>query len=54
VGYFDAAKAARILELPPGYAVAAFTPLGRPAKIPPAPARKAVKELLFRERFEES
>jgi len=52
VGYFDARKASGILEVPAGFEVVAFTPLGRPEKIPPTPSRKDVRDLLFWERFE--
>ena len=34
-----------------GHRVAALTPLGRPAKTPPAPARRTVEDLLLFERM---
>ncbi|MHC4777604.1 MAG: nitroreductase family protein [Planctomycetota bacterium] len=46
VGYFDHRKAARLLDIPPGYEVVAFTPLGFPLKRPSAPPRKSPEELL--------
>ncbi len=54
VGYFDAAAAAEILGIPPGFDVVAFTPLGRPAQTPPAPPRKSVDALLSWESFQEA
>ena len=51
VGYFDAAKAAAVLQVPPGRIVAALTPLGFPEKIPSPPKRKEVEEFVYHEGY---
>jgi nitroreductase len=51
VGAFDAPAAARILEVPEGFAVVAITPLGYPDEEPPATKRKEPDEIIFRDRF---
>lgn len=52
VGFFDASKAAAILDVPDGVEVVALAPLGVPAKTGPPPRRKEVEELLSWERFQ--
>jgi nitroreductase len=46
VGFFDYRKAAQILEIPEGYEVVGFTPVGHPEKPTPAPKRREAAELL--------
>lgn len=49
VGLFDAAKVARILNVPDGFAVVEMTPLGVPAAEGRAPQRKELTEIVFNE-----
>jgi nitroreductase len=51
VGLFDAVKAAEILQVPPGKAVVALTPLGFPERIPAPPKRKALAEFVYHEQY---
>jgi len=51
VGNFDAAKAAKTLGVPPGFALVALTPLGYPNEKAEAPPRKSLSEIVFRDRF---
>jgi nitroreductase len=51
VGLFDAAKAAKILQAPPGRSVVAMTPLGYPATAPSPPKRKEMETFVFYERY---
>ena len=51
IGYFDAKKAAQILEVPEGVEVVAMTPLGYPAQSPNPPKRKPVEEFVFYEKY---
>ncbi len=51
VGYFDAAKVAEILQVPPGRAVVAMTPLGYPKEVPPPPKRKEIEEFVHYEEY---
>ena len=51
VGSFDAVKAAEVLQVPPGKAVVAFTPLGLPERIPAPPKRKALAEFVYHELY---
>jgi nitroreductase len=44
VGSFDHDQAARILQVPPGYEAVLLIPLGYPAKVSEAPARRTVQE----------
>lgn len=53
VGLFDAAKASEILQVPPGRAVVAMTPLGYPAVAPSPPKRKEIETFVFYERYGE-
>jgi nitroreductase len=49
VGLFDAAKAAKVLQVPQGKAVVIITPLGFPEKVPAPPKRKEIEEFLYQE-----
>jgi nitroreductase len=49
VGNFDAAKAAEVLQVPPGKAVVIITPLGFPEKVPAPPKRKEIEEFVYHE-----
>ncbi len=51
VGLFDAPKAAHVLQVPPGRAVVAMTPLGLPDKVPPPPKRKEIEEFVHYETY---
>ena len=51
VGLFDAAKAAKIVEVPEGVAVVEMTPLGYPEDQPVAPPRKELSEFVFYEKY---
>ena len=51
VGSFDAVKAAEVLQVPPGKAVVALTPLGLPERIPAPPKRKALAEFVYHEQY---
>ena len=51
VGWFDAAKAAQILEMPEGIAVVEVTPLGYPDAQPVAPRRKELTEFVFYQKY---
>ena len=53
VGAFDAAKAAGVLQIPPGRAIVAMTPLGYPASAPSPPKRKEIEAFVFYERYGE-
>ena len=46
VGYFDMAKAARLLEIPPDEVMVELIPLGWPAHEPAVPARLLMEELV--------
>jgi nitroreductase len=51
IGLFDAAKAARILSVPEGFAVVEIIPVGYPAMEGKAPQRKELTETLFYENW---
>jgi nitroreductase len=51
VGAFDYKAADRALNVPDGFQVVAFTPLGYPDGETKAPARKELSELMFRDRM---
>ncbi len=51
VGFFDAKKAAAILEVPEGFCVIEMTPLGYPEGESKTPPRKELTEIVFRNRF---
>jgi nitroreductase len=51
VGAFDAQAAAKILQVPAGYAVVAMTPLGVPDESPEARPRKTIPEIVFQNQF---
>jgi nitroreductase len=51
IGAFDAIKAAKILELPEGFAVVAMTPLGYPDGEPNIRPRKELSEIVFYDKF---
>ena len=51
VGAFDAVKAAEVLQVPPGKAVVALTPLGLPERIPAPPKRKTLAEFVYHELY---
>jgi len=51
VGLFDGAKAAQILEVPPGFSVVEMTPLGYPEAEPKTTPRKELAEIVFRDKY---
>jgi nitroreductase len=51
VGLFDAAKAAKVLQVPQGKAVVIITPLGFPEKVPAPPKRKEIEEFVYHEAY---
>ncbi|MBI2860590.1 MAG: nitroreductase family protein [Chloroflexi bacterium] len=51
VGQFDAAEAARILEVPEGYCVVEMTPLGYPDQVRDPRPRKEISQIVFYEKF---
>ena len=53
VGAFDATKAAEILQVPPGRAVVAMTPLGFAETTPSPRKRKEIETFVFYERYGE-
>jgi len=53
VGYFDAARAGEILNVPRDREVVAVIPIGVPGKTPAAPKRKEVTEFVFHDKYGE-
>jgi nitroreductase len=51
VGLFDAAKAAKVLQVPEDKAVVIITPLGFPEKVPAPPKRKEIEEFVYQEAY---
>ena len=51
VGGFDAVKAAKILDVPPGYTVVTMTPLGVPDHKGQVSPRKQLTEVLFKDKY---
>lgn len=51
IGRMDAAKAAEILQVPPGYACVVLMCLGHPDEAPAPRPRKALAEIAFADRF---
>ena len=51
IGAFDSVEAERILGVPEGYKVVSMTPLGYPDEDPKPRPRKALSEIVFRDRF---
>jgi nitroreductase len=51
VGYFDAVKAAEILQVPEGKVVVAMTPLGVPKDTSSRSKRKEIEEFVYNERY---
>ncbi|MBF0451303.1 MAG: nitroreductase family protein [Candidatus Magnetomorum sp.] len=51
VGLFDHERAERVLNIPEGYSLVAFIPLGFPAKSPSPPKRKTIDTLVHYESF---
>lgn len=51
VGWFDAAKVRKIMEIPARYEVAALIPCGYAAETPQARKRRQLSEIFSRERF---
>jgi nitroreductase len=51
VGYFDHDRAREVLEVPAGYEIVAFIPMGYPAKISSAPKRREVGEFTHHNTF---
>ena len=52
VGLYDHNKAAEILNVPPGYEQVVLIPMGYPAKISSAPARRDVDEFIHHNTFQ--
>ena len=51
VGLFNAAEAARLLEVPAGFVVVEMMPLGYPDEQPAAPKRRELTESVFKDRY---
>jgi nitroreductase len=51
VGAFDAAKAEKILNVPKGYRVVTFFPVGVPEQPGKAPPRKELSEIVIKDKF---
>jgi nitroreductase len=51
VGAFDAEKAAEILDVPEDYTVVTLTPLGYPDHTGQAPPRKALTDIIYRDKY---
>jgi len=51
VGWFDAKKAAEILNVPEGVVVVELMPLGHPAEAPTTRPRKELKDIVFYEKY---
>ncbi len=51
IGFFNAKKAADILEVPPGFCVVEMTPLGYPDESPAIRPRKELSEIVFYEQY---
>jgi nitroreductase len=51
IGGFDAAKVARILDVPADYAVVTMTPLGMPARQGQVSPRKQLSDVLYIDKF---
>ncbi|RJQ36605.1 MAG: nitroreductase [Dehalococcoidia bacterium] len=51
LGLFDAPKAARLLDVPEGFAVVAMTPLGYPDQEPQPRPRRELSETVFYDHF---
>jgi len=51
IGFFDAKKAASILEVPDGFCVVEMTPLGYPDQAPEARPRKELSEIVSYESY---
>ncbi len=51
IGAFDNKAAAGILKVPEGFTVVCLTPLGYPDETPDARPRKAISEILYKDKF---
>lgn len=51
IGMFDHDKAARLLELPPGYRVVTLVPLGYPARTGNPPQRREIQDFTHNEKY---
>jgi nitroreductase len=51
IGAFDPKAAAKVMNVPEGYAVVALTPLGYPDEAPAARPRKEMSEIVFTNQF---
>jgi nitroreductase len=51
IGAFNPQAAAKLLNVPDGYAVVALTPLGHPDEAPAARPRKEISETIFNNQF---
>ena len=51
VGYFDAAMAAGVLQIPQGRAVVALIPLGVPETVPSPPKRKEINAFVYHDGY---
>ena len=51
VGYFDSGKVREAMGVPPELEVVCLIPIGKPKKVPDAPKRKEIDEILHREKF---
>jgi nitroreductase len=54
IGGFDADKTAEILDVPDGYTVVTMTPLGYPDHTGQAPPRKALTDIIYRDKYGKS
>ena len=51
IGLIDTQKAASVLQIPDNYEVVTMTPLGYPEYQPNPRPRKALKDIVYREKF---
>lgn len=51
LGFFDAETVAKILEIPDDVEVVVIVPIGRPARVPKAPKRRELSEIIHWERY---
>jgi nitroreductase len=51
IGWFDAERAAEVVEVPKHIAVVALLPIGYPDEEPKAPPRKELSEMVFYDRY---
>lgn len=51
LGFFDAEYVAKVLNIPDNVEVVVIVPIGRPARVPKAPKRRELNEIIHWERY---